>query len=566
MAETRPKVTITEESIQAAPIFSATGRVAYVVHSEKGLYDEFIYVSDEKDLLNKIGEPTDIITSVDFNICKSFLSYGNDLVLQRALDEDVAQFSRLGIDWDYATGETLTNTLNDTGDEKFFINPDGHTMKTGMDLEFYAKEAYDTDDLVIGIAKFETSTGVATWQDFEDTISIGGTATKYSDIFEFGPDPDKKEFCVVVVKDGALVENFIVSTTSGQKNDSGVNEYITDYLKVTSAYINGFSSAEAVYDNITTQTLTLAGGSRGFTTTRLSSTYTETAYSKFSGKNDIEFDYVIDGINSGNRGYIITSIAEARLDCIAFVGPQESNIFSGSGTSAVPLVSVDTIVTNIIADRIALGYSSWSCYFGQWIQKYDKYLDRNIWIPVTGDIAGNKVNTNTQRETWTPAAGTTNGILRNVLKLAFNPSANQQNELYKNGVNHIINKPGKGILVDGQKTMWNKNVGVSRLNIRDLFRVVEVAIGKAAIDFLHEFNDALTRNRFRNVVVPFLDDIVVRRGIVEYELITDESINTPAVIDNYGFRVEVKIKGNRPIEDITIKFFDVPNSVGFDEV
>ena len=45
-----------------------------------------------------------------------------------------------------------------------------------------------------------------------------------------------------------------------------------------------------------------------------------------------------------------------------------------------------------------------------------------------------------------------------------------------------------------------------------------------------------------------------------------ETINTPAVVDNFKLKAQIKIKGNRPIEDITLTFFDVPTGVDFSEI
>ena len=92
----RPRVIIKEESIPGAITNEATGRVAYVVWSEKGKTFDYLEIESEDDLSNTIGnpDPTDTTNidniTLDYHVCKDFLNYGNDLVLVRAVDPDLS--------------------------------------------------------------------------------------------------------------------------------------------------------------------------------------------------------------------------------------------------------------------------------------------------------------------------------------------------------------------------------------------------------------------------------------------------------------------------------------------
>ena len=547
---TIPKVSVLEESILAPQIVTATGRVAYVVQSERGKYDEYMYPESEADLISLIGEPTDLKTSKDFHLCKSFFDYGNDLVLVRALDLDTAEQPRLRFDWSVTAGVGVN--MDQTSDTKFVSDPDGYTLVDG-DLEIFAKEAFSTANagtLKVAISKYISSTGEPTWQDNTDEIVEGGKL--FSNQFEFSPDSVKSEIAIVVLFKDVIVESFIVSLEAGNFNDSGENNYITDYLNAKSDYINGFATS-ASYDNVESIVATeLEDGTAGSTP---STGDFETAYSKFLNKNDITFDYIIDGTHDSNRSYII-SLVEARKDCLAFLAPAESTMFANT----VPLSNTTTIVNNIVTDRQTLSNSSWASMACAWKQVYDKYRDKNVWIPISADSVGTKVRSNTDYDPWWDATGNTRGIIRNCIKLAFNPSANQSNTLYKNGINHVVFKPGKGFIIDGQKTMYDKNVGVSRVNIRDLFRIMETYTADVADDFLHEFNDEIARVRFEAAITPFFKNIQDRRGIQDF-LIDVKPVEFPYIMD-----VDIKVKGNTTLEDIVIKFFDVPTGLDFSEV
>jgi hypothetical protein len=547
-----PRVTIKEESIAAPITGTATGRMAYVVESVRGMAGKFLFVTNEQDLVNYIGKPTDDRTSKDFHVCKSFLAYGNDLVVVRALHSD-ATLSRIGVEFSQTDPAVLLNAVSDT---KYIENKEQFSFGNliiahpGLDLAFYSKEAYVDGDLITVSICVPTE---ALWQN--ETVTIDGS-TKFSDAFEFGPAATKSEIALVVLVNGVITEKWIVSVDPDNKNENGENNYINEYLDKKSSYIWGFANGSISYAGMTSfQQVSLNGGSVGSTPTDADF---ESGYEMFTNKNDISFDYITEGTHYNNRLYIMSSIVEGRKDCIGFFGPKAADILG--------ITDANTIVANIVTDRLTLPSSSWCCYYGNWKQMYDKYRDVNIWIPITGDIIGNKVRINTNKELWTPAAGNINGSLLNISTFAFNPNFNQQNELYKNGVNHVVKKVGKGFIVDGQKTMTSQNIGVSRLNIRELFRFVETFIGAAAEDLLHDYNTAITRARWVGQVTPFLEDIQRRGGIVDFQVVCDETNNPPAIVDNYGFRCTIKIKGTRAIEDVTITFFDVPTSVDFAEV
>ncbi len=549
-----PQITIKEESIAAALLSNATGRMAMVVESAKGSITDFIFIEDERDLLASIGEPTTDLQSRDFHVVKAFLQYGNDVVLRRAYDPDTAQQSRIAMDFSAtATGETIVQSITDTGDDVLFTDYTQHVIKSPNDLEFYAKDpSLEGNTLSVAISNYGAATGETLWVD--NTDKIDGT-TLFTSLFEFGPDSSKEEVALVVMLNGVAVESFIVSLNLTNKNTLGELNYITDYLNAKSSYIHGFAGS-SVYTSVTSITsTTLLNGTPG--TQSNAQADIETAYSFFTNKDEIQFDYIGDGTHSANRAYIQASIVDARKDCIGFFGPPSSAILN--------IANTDTIVANLVTDRQTLTNDSRTIYYGNWRQMFDKYQGKDIWIPMTGDIIGNKVGINTSREVWIPAAGNTNGRLKGITKLAFNPSTGQKDTMYNAGVNHIVFKAGKGFIIDGQKTMIDVNTGVSRLHNRDLFRIVENYVGPQAENFLHEFNNQITRDRFKNLVEPFLDDIVARGGIVDFEVICDDSNNPPAVVDANGFRADIKIKGQRAIESILLTFFDVPTGIDFSE-
>jgi phage tail sheath protein FI len=185
---------------------------------------------------------------------------------------------------------------------------------------------------------------------------------------------------------------------------------------------------------------------------------------------------------------------------------------------------------------------------------------------MNGDIAGLCVRTDNLRDPWFSPAGFNRGAIKNIVKLAYNPDKADRDQLYKNGINPVVNFPGQGVVLYGDKTLLAKPSAFDRINVRRLFIVLEKAIAKAAQSSLFELNDDFTRAAFRNLVEPYLRDIQGRRGIYDFRVVCDTTNNTPEVIDRNEFRGDIYIKPARSINFIQLNFVAVRTGVEFDEI
>jgi len=197
---------------------------------------------------------------------------------------------------------------------------------------------------------------------------------------------------------------------------------------------------------------------------------------------------------------------------------------------------------------------------------YDRYNDVFRWIPLNGDTAGLCVATDDARDAWFSPAGFNRGQIRNAVKLAWSPNKANRDDLYKIGVNPVINSPGNGIVLFGDKTLLAAPSAFDRINVRRLFIVLEKAISTAAKFQLFEFNDAFTRNQFTSIVNPFLRNVQGRRGIHDFKVVCNESNNTDQVISSNSFVADIFIKPNRSINFITLNFIATRTGVNFEEI
>ena len=197
---------------------------------------------------------------------------------------------------------------------------------------------------------------------------------------------------------------------------------------------------------------------------------------------------------------------------------------------------------------------------------FDKYNDVFRFVPLNGDTAGLCAFTDQIADSFFSPAGFNRGNVRGAVKLSYNPTKAERDQLYRARINPVTNFPGQGVVLFGDKTALSKPSAFDRINVRRLFLLLEKAIATAAKFQLFEFNDEFTRAQFRNLVEPFLRDIQGRRGITDFSVKADATNNTGEVIDRNEFVADIFIKPARSINFITLNFIAVRTGVSFTEV
>ena len=280
------------------------------------------------------------------------------------------------------------------------------------------------------------------------------------------------------------------------------------------------------------------------------------AYEVFENKDLIDVDIVIS--NELDNGESALALAQKRLDCIAFMGiPYQYDEKESLGILAVARRSPDA-TANIVKFRNAINYNTdRMALVANYKYQYDRYNDTYRWVNFAGDIAGLRARTNQDLAPWWASAGLNRGQLKNVVKLAYNPNQTQRNTLYTNGINPIVDFPGQGIVLWGQKTMLDKASSFSRINIRGLFNSIERALAKMSKYQVMEFNDTFTRNRIIAIMKPYLATVQADRGIQDFMVICDTTNNTPDIISRNELVVDIYIKPTYVAEMLRLNFVNV---------
>jgi len=342
--------------------------------------------------------------------------------------------------------------------------------------------------------------------------------------------------------------------------------YWTDHISAGSNWGTDTTSTYTVVHPITIDSLT--GGTDDLAPT---AGELELAYDKFADTELHDINLVIGGKGGGagdtaatqdTHVTMITALVEDRKDCVGFVSPYRSatvGVASSAATSARAVNNVKTAFDLCPA-------SSYMVFDSAYKYMYDKYNDVYRHVPMCGDTAGLCAYTDGVADPWFSPAGYTRGNVRGAIKLSFNPDKAARDILYQARVNPVVNFPGQGVVLFGDKTSLAKPSAFDRINVRRLFLVLEKAIATAAKYMLFEFNDEFTRAQFRNMVEPFLRDVQGRRGIFDFKVVCDSTNNTGEVIDRNEFIGDIYIKPARSINFITLNFIAVRTGVSFSEV
>ena len=419
-------------------------------------------------------------------------------------------------------------------------------------------------------------------------VSVGSSKGKYEVEFDGAPGTgayadsvggSNDELHIIVIDEdglwtgtpGSILEKFaFVSKASDSKKSDGTNNYYRDVVNGQSKYIWwmdhptdgdnwGSEANDTEFDDLTNEvTVSLSGGVDDLTATE---GQLMNGFAIFANAEQYDISLIPVGkATTTVAEFVIDNVVEVRKDCVAFISPEDTmsgDVIYGSGSDAVDSIN---------AYRNELPSTSYAVLDSGFKYQYDRYNDKYRWVPLNGDIAGLCARTDYTNDPWWSPGGLNRGQVKNVVKLAVNPGKTERDNLYKNGVNPVVNFPGQGTVLFGDKTLQAKPSAFDRINVRRLFIVLEKAIATAAKYQLFEFNDSFTRAMFKNMVEPFLRDVQGRRGVTDFRVVCDDTNNTGEVIDRNEFVADIYIKPARSINFITLNFIAARTSINFEEI
>jgi hypothetical protein len=290
---------------------------------------------------------------------------------------------------------------------------------------------------------------------------------------------------------------------------------------------------------------TAAGNTQG-----LAGTDYDLAINLLKNKDAYDFNVIYaPGLNAQNANdqiYSILELSQDRGDCIAVV----DMVGYGQNISTV--------------NSLAAGYdNSYAATYWPWVQVKSRETGKLNFVPASTLIpAVYEYNDKVSAEWFAPA-----GLNRGSISVALQPerrvSQCDRDVLYNGKVNPIASFPGVGTVVYGQRTLQSKPTALDRVNVRRLLIALKAYIGQIGEQLVFEPNTQVTRNKFLNQVNPYLEYVQQRQGLYAFQVVMDETNNTPDVIDRNQLVGSIYLQPTRVAEFITLDFNILPTGATF---
>lgn len=234
----------------------------------------------------------------------------------------------------------------------------------------------------------------------------------------------------------------------------------------------------------------------------------------------------------------------------------------GDAFYIMDLIGIDASVAQAANGTSGLT-SNYAAVYYPWVKIVDPFLNKPIFVPPSVVIPGVFANNDKTAGAWFAPAGLNRGGLTQVIETRNRVSNSERDTLYSARVNAIAQFPGIGVAVYGQKTLQVTASATDRINVRRLLIELKKYIGDQSKGLVFEQNTLTTRNRFLNIVNPYLESIQQRQGLYGYRVVMDESNNSAEVIDRNELVGAIYIQPTKTAEFIILDFNILPTGVSF---
>ena len=286
--------------------------------------------------------------------------------------------------------------------------------------------------------------------------------------------------------------------------------------------------------------------------------YTE-SISLLSNKNAYNYNVIVTpGLiadpnfypNSNNVVTQLLNIVENRGDCMAVIDLAKYN------------ENIGQVVSNAQNQNTSYAAAYWP-----WVKTiHPQNASFQVWAPASSFMPGVYAFNDKNGYPWLAPAGTNRGVIISATQIEKVLTQNSRDILYQNKVNPIVSIPtatGGAVVVYGQKTLQTQNTSLTRVNVRRLLINLKNYISRIADSFVFEQNTPTTREQFLSLVNPYLSIVQQQEGLTAFQVIMDETNNTPEVIDNNQLIGQIYLQPTRTAEFIILDFNILPTGATF---
>jgi hypothetical protein len=278
------------------------------------------------------------------------------------------------------------------------------------------------------------------------------------------------------------------------------------------------------------------------------------ALAALSNADEFDFNLITTpGLNYQYNPYLVSltlETCENRGDAfyIFDIAPNQS-----AGTAAI-----DNVVS--MASQFDSNYAA--TYY-PWVKIVDTNSNRVLPVPPSVVMMSVYAANDQVAAEWFAPAGLNRGGIPAAVQVIDRLTHAERDVLYEGKVNPIAAFPGQGIVAWGQKTLQRQPSALDRINVRRLLIALKKFIASSSRYLVFEQNVATTRQRFLNIVNPYLDGVQQRSGLYAFKVVMDESNNTPDLVDRNILYGQIYLKPSKTAEFIVLDFNVLPSGATF---
>ena len=256
-------------------------------------------------------------------------------------------------------------------------------------------------------------------------------------------------------------------------------------------------------------------------------------------------------------GEAIDMIEEERADSIYVITTPDKP--SGAGDYVDEMYTPDEAVGNLEDSEID---SNYSCTYYPWVKYLDQDNNQYIYLPATKDAVRNFAQTDNTAYPWFAPAGIERGNV-DCVRAHFITKLGDEDVLYDGRINPIKTFAQDGPKIWGQKNLQINESQLNRIAVRRLLLRMRKLIAISCIGLIFEPNDPTVKQSFISTVTPIMDSIRSNRGISDYRIEINDSIESR---ERRELPVKIYFKPYNALEYITIDFVLTPEGVSFDDI
>lgn len=338
---------------------------------------------------------------------------------------------------------------------------------------------------------------------------------------------------------------------------AGSRYYVETYLQLVSDYVRAIDNTLVAAPPADNGPLgsTLSGGTDGVPADPdaqddllIGSRVAFTGLYTLSEPEQLDIDLVmIPGHSSTRVMQALIGMVQDRGDCMAIIDPP-------FGLTVREIIQWSNGVHPLNSYPLNTDFAA---LYWPWISITDIDNGIDVWVPPSGTVAGAYARSDNIAYPWYAPAGLERGLLTAVNDVYNRPTLAERDSMYGNGnaINPIVSFADSfGFVIFGQKTLQRRPTALDRVNVRRMLFYIEKQIKSLSRRLLFEPNDEKTRNNFITLSKSVLDFVVVNRGITDYTVQCDETLNTADVIDRNELRAKIGVIPTKAVEFIFIEF------------